>query len=221
IRLFVEQVEGWHNRYEQDQTGPVFYEMFMRFWARRVASERFPAHLVGLVTGQGSVVARLLADDDLPWFAGDKNTIILDTIRQAVREVKARFGDEPAGWQWGKIHLAHFKHPLSNEVLAPFSDLGPLGIAGAGNTVRNTGLGEAPLFQAASGAEYQLVADLGDDVGVLANQSQGQSGQPGSPHYGDQFPHWVAGDYHRVPLDGAVVEMERTALVVIEPEPAP
>ncbi|MBA2519663.1 MAG: penicillin acylase family protein, partial [Chloroflexia bacterium] len=218
VRLFVEQIEGWPNRYELDQTGPAFYEMFMRLWSRRVAAERFPEHLLGLVTGQGSVVARLLANDDVPWFAGDKNEIILETIREAVREVKARFGEEPAGWAWGRIHLAHFTHPLSNEVLAPFVDFGPMSIAGTGTTVRNTGLGEAPLFHAASGAEYQLVADLGDDEGVLANQSQGQSGQPGSPHYGDQFPHWVAGDYHRVAFDRAAMEGERTVVVVIEPE---
>ena len=83
--------------------------------------------------------------------------------------------------------------------------------------MRNTGLGDSPLFHAASGAEYQLVADLGDERRVLANQSHGQSGQPGSPHYGDQFQYFIAGTYHDVWLDRERVEAERTAEVVIEP----
>jgi penicillin amidase len=222
IELFRQQIEAWNNQYELDQRGPVFYEMFMRLWASRVAGERFPEHLAGLVTGQGSVVARLLEADDLDWFETgvDKNELIIETIREAVRAVRDRFGQSPDGWRWEAIHLAHFKHPLSNEVLAPFCDLGPAGIAGTGSTVRNTGLGDSPLFEATSGAEYQLVADLGDDAKVLANQSQGQSGQPGSPHYGDQFQNFITGTYHNVWLDRERVEAERTATVVIEPEGA-
>jgi acyl-homoserine lactone acylase PvdQ len=30
---------------------------------------------------------------------------------------------------------------------------------------------------------------------------QSQSGHYGSPHYRDQFPDWIAGEYHFVPLD--------------------
>ena len=189
IHLFREQIEVWNNQYELDQTGPVFYEMFMRLWSARIARARFPEHLMGLVRGQGSVATRLLEADDLPWFLDEeKSGMIRATMREAVREVRARYGQDPAGWRWGAVHLAHFTHPLSTPVLAPFCDLGPAGIAGTFSTVRNTGLGDSPLFHAASGAEYQLVADLGDEARLLANQSQGQSGQPGSPHYGDQFP---------------------------------
>lgn len=218
VDLFRTQIEAWNSQYEPEQTGAVFYEMFMRLWSARIARERFPEHLVGLVTGQGSVAGRLLETDDLPWFAADKNEIIIETVRQSVREVRARFGESADGWRWDAIHLAYFKHPLSNPVLATFCDLGPAGIAGTGTTVRNTGLGESPLFHAASGAEYQLVADLGDEEKVLANQSQGQSGQPGSPHYGDQFQNFVAGTYHNVWLDRGRVEAEQTAIVVIDPD---
>ena len=219
VDLFRQQIEAWNNQYEVDQTGAVFFVMFMRLWSRRVAAERFPEHLVGLATGQGSIAGRLLEDDELPWFldGAEKNGLIIETVREAVREVRARFGQDPAGWAWAVVHLAHFKHPLSNPVLAPFVDLGPAGIAGSADTVRNTGLGDTPLFHSASGAEYQLVADLGDERRVLANQSQGQSGQPGSPHYGDQFEHFVSGTYHDVWLERDRVEADATARVVIEP----
>jgi acyl-homoserine lactone acylase PvdQ len=36
---------------------------------------------------------------------------------------------------------------------------------------------------------------------MLAVDCQSQSGQPGSPHYDDQFTTWAAGDYHGLCLD--------------------
>ncbi|MEA2523307.1 MAG: penicillin amidase [Thermomicrobiales bacterium] len=220
VALFVAQIEGWDHRYETAARAPVFFDMFMRVWTARIASERFPAHLAGHVAGQGTVGARLLEADDLTWFAGDKDAIVVESVRQAVREVRERFGTDPAGWAWGNIHIAQFKHPLSNPVLASRFDVGPRGISGGAATVRNTGLGTSPLFGAASGAEYQLVADLGDGQGILANQNLGQSGQPGSPHYGDQFANWIEGRYHAVALDRARVEAEQTASARIEPDGA-
>ncbi len=216
VGLLASQLRDWNFCYDLDATAPVFFDMFTRVWSARIAAERFPAHLAGQVAGQGTVGADLLEADDLPWFDGDKSAIILDCVRQAVAEVKERFGTDPAGWTWDHIHLAHFKHPLSNSFVSSRFDVGPRGVSGGASTVRNTGLGTAPLFSSASGAEYQLIADLSDG-GILANQNIGQSGQPGSPHFGDQFTNWIEGRYHRVSLDRASVEAETTATIRIEP----
>ena len=217
VRFFCRQLAEWDYHYDTAATAPVFFEMFLRAWSARVAGERFPAHLVPLVAGQGSVAARLLEDDELAWFQGDKGATIVECARQAVGEVRARFGPDPAYWAWGAVHQAHFRHPLANPATADAFDVGPHGVAGAANTVRNTGLGDDPLFGAAGGAEYRLVADLADPTGVLATQNIGQSGQPGSPHYADQYLDWVHGRYHIVSLDRRAVEAERTGLVHLEP----
>jgi acyl-homoserine lactone acylase PvdQ len=45
------------------------------------------------------------------------------------------------------------------------------------------------------------VADLSSSPPVLrAVDAQSQSGQPGSPHYSDQFDDWVSGRYHDIAL---------------------
>ena len=164
------------------------------------------------------MAVELLEADDLAWFEGDKNAIVVECVRQAVCEVRDRFGTDPAAWAWDNVHLAHITHPLSNPVLTSHFDIGPRGISGGMATVRNTGLGTAPPLSAASGAEYQLIADLGDERGILANQNLGQSGQPGSPHYGDQFLNWIEGRYHTVRLDRTRVEAEQTGFTCIEPD---
>jgi penicillin amidase len=221
VAFFTGQLAGWDHRYDSMATAPVFFEMFIRAWAARVARERFPEQLAPLMVGQGTVAARLLEADDLAWFAGDKGATIVECARCAVGEVKERFGSDPSGWAWGVVHRAHFRHPLSNPAVADAFDVGPRGVSGAAGTVRNTGLGTAPLFGAASGAEYQLVADLADGRGILAAQNIGQSGQPGSPHYADQFLDWIDGTYHTVACDRGTVEAERSGWVSVEPAGEP
>jgi penicillin amidase len=159
------------------------------------------------------VARRLLEDDELDWFRSDKQEALLDCARETVRSVKTTFGADPAGWIWRRVHLAHFRHPLSNPLLAEHFDAGPAGISGGASTLRNTGLGSD--FGSTSGAEYQLLADLGEGPAFLALQNMGQSGQPGSPHYRDQFPCWIAGDYRRFSLDQVD---QPSATVRIDPE---
>ncbi len=215
VRLFRAQLTGWDARYDTEATAPVFLESFARLWDDRIARERFPDHLVPLVTGQGSVAIQLLTGDDLDWFMSDKHSAITACVQGAVRAVRERFGADPAGWTWGAAHRAHFRHPLSNPGNADCFDVGPRGVAGSATTVRNTGLGTD--FSAASGAEYRLIADLADESGILATQNIGQSGRPESPHYRDQFGDWVEGIYHRVAFDRDVVETERTAWLQVVP----
>ncbi|HVC31949.1 MAG TPA: penicillin acylase family protein [Chloroflexota bacterium] len=218
VQLFCRQISGWDYRYETSGSAPTFFEMFFKHWKDRVASERFPSHLLPTVTGQGSILVRLLVADDLEWFRADKSAVIGDCVRQAVADVRRNFGDDPDQWTWGAVHRAHFRHPLSNEATADLFDVGPAAVSGSYDTVRNTGLGAHPLFGAESGAEYRLVVDLSDPSGLWATQNIGQSGQPGSPHYANQFADWVRGEYHQLRFDRRAVEAEQTASVKLEPE---
>jgi penicillin amidase len=115
--------------------------------------------------------------------------------------------------------VAHWRHPLSDLDLAAHSaarhDIGPAPVEGGADTVRNTG--SSARFEAASGAEYRLVVDFATPDRFWAVQNAGNSGVPGSPHYADQFPAWLAGDYHVVHLRRAAVEAEAESLLTIMP----
>jgi penicillin amidase len=129
--------------------------------------------------------------------------------------VRERFGAQPRDWQWGTVHRAHWLHPLSTPERT-WLDIGPQPVDGGVDTLRSTGLGQ-PAFAAASGAEYRLVVDFAQPDQFLAVQNIGNSGQPGSPHYADQFPAWLAGTYHVVQLKRADVERDLEGTTVLEP----
>jgi len=103
-----------------------------------------------------------------------------------------------AGWQWGRLHQMPLRH-----VLASRGDLGQLLNHGGGPvkgdmvTVCNTG--SDPNWLATTGAGYRMICDLATNA-LLAVDAQSQSGNPDSPHYGDQFAAWAGGEYHVLPL---------------------
>ena len=105
-----------------------------------------------------------------------------------------------ATWTWGRLHVMPLRHVLSSRGdLAKLLDHGGAGVRGDMLTVCNTGGG--PEWIAASGGGYRMIADLSSSPPVLrAVDGQSQSGQPGSPHYSDQFEDWAGGRYHEIPL---------------------
>jgi penicillin amidase len=72
-------------------------------------------------------------------------------------------------------------------------------MTGGSHTLRNSG-GELPPHAASSGAEYRMVVDFSQPDRFLAVQNIGNSGDPTSPHYRDQFQDWIDGTYHVVRL---------------------
>jgi penicillin amidase len=63
------------------------------------------------------------------------------------------------------------------------------------------------------GASYRMVAELAEsELGLWAISVPGQSGHPGSPHYGNQEKAWVDGNYHHLSLATRAAEESNTLL---------
>lgn len=219
-RLLRELVSDWDHEYRLDSPAPAAFEAFMAEWQRRVAQERFPARLIPLVRGSGGIAARLLLGDDLGWFApdADLDALVAEAAADAIAALRERHGDDPAGWRWGTVHRVHLRHPLSNPGNADLFDLGPAPIAGGADTLCNTGVGAPPGCEAVGGVEYRIVVDFAEPDRFLAIQNAGNSGQPGSAHYGDQFAAWIGGEYRAVRLDRAGVEAETVGRTELTPD---
>jgi penicillin G amidase len=208
-------LSGWNHRYDLASAAPTVFETFMALWTRHVLAEHLPERLLDLTSQQSGLAASLLEGAVPDYFATGTAAHAITIAGQADAALRARLGEDPAGWQWERVHIAHWRHPMSLPVLAEAFDIGPAPVDGGSHTVRNTG-GELPPHGASSGAEYRLVVDFTDPSAFLAVQNIGNSGMPGSPHYRDQFRAWIDGTYHVVHLtrDGVEADCASTTQLV-------
>ena len=157
-----------------------------------------------------ALVLRQLERPTPEWFGAhpesSRDALLLETLARAVDRTKQLLGSDSNSWQWGRLHTATFRHPL--EQLGPeYSqafNLGPVPRGGDANTPMNTRHDKD--FQQVHGATYRHVLDLADWDRAVATSAPGQSGQPGSPHYGDLLPLWTAGQYFPLAFSRAKVE---------------
>ncbi|REJ86503.1 MAG: penicillin acylase family protein [Planctomycetota bacterium] len=196
-------LENWDHRVTIDSAAAAFFNVFFRIWSRAVAEERFDPKLAELMaTGVEWSAGRLLSGDTAGWFTkNDRNETIAAAIQQSIAMLTDRSGPEPAAWRWGDLHTMSRRHVLSSRGdLAELLNTGGEPVPGDVMTVGNTGMG--PDWSAATGAGFRMICDLSQSPPALRMvDAQSQSGQPGSPHYDDQFQPWLTGDYQEISLD--------------------
>jgi penicillin G amidase len=205
-------LSDWDSRYTLTSIAPTLFEAFMALWQREVAGLHLPERLLDLTHQQTGLAASLLEDDNIRYFPDGTAAHVVTVAERAVASLRTRLGNDEAGWQWGRIHQAHWHHPLGDAAF----DIGPSEVDGGSHTLRNTG-GELPPHAASSGAEYRIVVDFTSPQSFLAVQNIGNSGVPGSPHYRDQFEPWLRGEYHTVHLHREAVEADCESKMLIEP----
>ena len=184
----------------------------MALWQREVIGLHLPERLLDLTHQQTNLGAVLLEDASIRYFPDGTTPHVVAVARRTLDALRTRLGSDEAGWQWGRLHQAHWRHPVGDAAF----DIGPAEVDGGSHTLRNTG-GELPPHAASSGAEYRIVVDFSAPDRFLAVQNIGNSGVPGSPHYRDQFGPWLRGEYHTVHLRRQAVEEDCESVTVIDP----
>jgi penicillin amidase len=156
-------------------------------------------------------VAALASDPALAarWCRGDCVALAAQALGEAVAELQAMAGRDPAAWRWGAYHVAELDHPLLGRIplLGGLFRLRAV-TAGDGETVSRGGLRGGPGaagFAHVHGAGLRLVADPGDTETTLAMIATGQSGHPLSRHWADLLAPWRDGDTLRLTREPAQV----------------
>lgn len=202
----------WDYRYTLISVAPTMFEAFMALWQREVISQHLDERLLDLTHQQTGLGASLLEDPSIVYFADGTTPHVVSVAQRTLDTLRSRLGDDDAAWQWGRLHQAHWHHPVGDAAF----DIGPSEVDGGSHTLRNTG-GELPPHAASSGAEYRIVVDFSAPESFLAVQNIGNSGVPGNPHYSDQFEPWLRGEYHNVQLRRERVEADCESTTIIQP----
>lgn len=155
------------------------------------------------------------------WFQGKSwQEVMEEALAAAVAELRRLLGDDMSRWQWGRLHTQTFRHPLGQvRALSRLFNRGPVPVGGDSNTVWQAAYSPYRGYDVNSfTASYRQIIDLADFNRSLAVLPSGQSGHPGSRHYGDMINLWRRVDYHPLPWDREEVERHAAGRLVLQPE---
>jgi penicillin amidase len=219
---FVEILTGWDCRLGKDSAAAALYEIWLTKLTPAVFKSRVPETAWRLVSSRIPLLKTIdvLKNPARHWpgeSAGrvERDAAMLNSLEEAVNEARRRLGDDPSAWRWGKLHLAPFTHPLSTtpERRALF-DLPSAERGGDANTVFAT---SGPGFHQNHGASFREILDVSDWDRSVATNVPGQSGQPGSKHYGDLLPLWAEGKYFPLLYSKGKIEAMAKDRLTLEP----
>ena len=221
-------LNAWDRRMDSESTAAAIFEAFQHQWDQAVAAERFSADASALAVGDpaafvaggiSSLSLRLLADDNVEWFSSveARDAAVRSVMARTLDQLAERLGDDMSTWSWGRLHTLQLPHLLSGRGdLGRLLDRGGEPVSGNGFVVSNTG--SAADFSSSGGANYRLLVDLAEAPAQMWTlDAAGPSGQPGSPHYANQFGDWLSGRYHRISLEHDDVRPTISTTLTLQP----
>jgi penicillin amidase len=151
-------------------------------------------------------ILRMLRDKPHGWVPHDDYGAFLDaSLREAIAALRA---SKQLGVRWSDAGERTARHPLASLGLSMW------------NGTRFPGLGDgySPHVQAPANAQsFRAVWDVGNwEAGGMVIP-QGESGEPGSSHYRDAAPIWLAGTLVPLPFDDAAVDKATATTLFISP----
>ncbi|HYU61279.1 MAG TPA: penicillin acylase family protein [Solirubrobacterales bacterium] len=206
----IERLKSWDGRLRPDSIGASIYQAFTTRFAREVAraamrdrdlAERWLDRSVSGFTNHitspwrwHSHLLRLWEEGDEQLIGTSWEELALDALRGGLDDLADRFGPDPSGWRWGRIHRLDFPHAFAGA--SPLFDHlfnRSLEAGGGQETVSQIAHDPNDPYKAVWAPCWRMVADPTDPQRTRWQQFTGQSGQPGSPHYDDLQEAWLAG----------------------------
>ena len=219
----IAMLRGWDGRLDAGSGPAALFEILWRELGTRMLAAIVPERARGLVDEiSPSVLLGLLAFPDRRLGADPaaaRDALFDAALAAAWASARAQLGPDPAAWRWGTLHQVRIRHPLSRipAIAAAFPPIEGEGSGGDSYTVMARWLRGAPSWQVSGGASYLQVIDVGAWDNSLMLNFPGQSNDPGSPHYRDQYAHWIAGEMQPMLFSRAAVNAHAARRTLLRP----
>jgi penicillin amidase len=217
-------LKTWDSHEGVTSAPAALYEVWStRHLPRALIDRATPAAARSLVAG-GSLeaITAYLEAPDAALGADPKavrDQILLASLKDAMADVTARLGPDPATWTWGKLHHAQWT-PAAAAWADPATraqmSVGPLEVRGGASTPAASTY-RADSFDAISGASFRMDLDVGAWDNSVAINGAGQSGDPFDPHYRDLFPLWAGGGFVPLLFSRPAVEAATERVIALTP----
>jgi penicillin amidase len=219
----IAMLRGWDGRLDADSGPAALFEILWRELVTRMLAAIVPERARLLVDEIApSVLLGLLAHPDRrigPDPEAARNALFDAALVAAWASAQQQLGPDPAAWRWGRLHQVRIRHPLSRipAIAAAFPPIEGEGSGGDSYTVMARWLRGAPAWQVSGGASYLQVIDVGGWDNSLMLNFPGQSNDPRSPHYRDQYAHWIRGEMQPMLFSRAAVDAHATGRTILHP----
>ncbi|HZK16198.1 MAG TPA: penicillin acylase family protein, partial [Solirubrobacterales bacterium] len=223
-RAAVERLRSWDGDLDAETVAGTVYQAFVirlgRDFVRAVVGDRdlaerwldrsdsaFTSHVSSPWRWQSHLM-ELWDEGDSELIGRPWDDLALDALRGALEDLREIFGDDPAGWRWGRVHRLEFPHPLgaANPLLRRLFNR-RLEVGGAQETICQVAYDPGDPYRAVWAPSWRMVADPADPGRSRWQMFTGQSGHVASPHYDDLQPRWQAGETQAMAGDGPWQEL--------------
>jgi penicillin amidase len=224
LRPWAERLTHWDGAVGRDSSPAALYEIWLAKLPEAVFKPKLPEatwRMIGPFAGMDELL-HAVEKASPRWFGegeagrAARDAALFRALGAAVAEAKKTLGPNPETWRWGALHKTPFHHPLATDAeRRALLDLPTVDRGGDDETVNAaSGFG----FEAQHGASFREVLDVADWDRSTALNVPGQSGQPGSPHYGDLLPLWSEGRYFPFLYSREKIEQASTDRLLLTPE---
>ena len=201
-------LKTWDGRMTPDSQGALLSNEIRNCMANTIADENKPASAAAI---RERILDRAIREQSALWLPKKYLSYkgFMSACDTSVRaSVAKQFGPDPANWFWGRVWQARFPHPLAIAPLIGGQFVIPaIPIAGSGQTP-NVG----------SSVSMRFIASPGNWDATRHVIPLGQSGDPKSPYWKDQFDLWLNGTPATFPFSKASVEKAAAKVTILSPK---
>jgi penicillin amidase len=229
-------LQGWNDTMTQESTAALLYEVTTGILLRETLEPLLGKQLYNiyrsnyLSSGLFSLLINLLTKPTAPFFgitnqgqvSARGDAAIVHALSEAMRQLRAELGTDPSQWHWGRVHQAHFDHPLASVTpLNLIFSVAPLERLGDSVTVNIGGddgfSADPPNYDQSVVSSMREIIDLSNLDNSLWIITTGESGQPFSAHYSDLISLWDRNQYQHMDFSPRTQDRATKELLTLEP----
>jgi len=200
------RLKRWDGRQSTDSVETTLFHFWLDSLFQELFSDKLDPELFRLYVAcedHWYAMQQLLDDRENLWWdrraTEDKETAAeaaARALQDACVRMKKELGANMRDWRWGRVHQLTFTHPFGYlPLLGRRVNIGPLEAPGANQTINNMVSKELHRYPVIAGPSTRRLIDFADPGRSLSILPTGNSGHLRSPHYADQAPLFMRGEY--------------------------
>ncbi|EMO97515.1 penicillin acylase family protein [Leptospira santarosai] len=149
-----------------------------------------------------------------------RRDILIRSFAQTVRYLSKELGGSPSSWKWGRVHEITFEHPMGKvPLLGLIFNQGPFPVVSGESVINLMNQKEInPKMTPRVGPSKRRIIDLAHPENSWSVLPTGNSGNIGSPFYGDQIQMFLSGEHRAIRFTQSQIEKDSKYVLKFVPQ---